>query len=123
MKNIALKAEIEVQLTPGELNDILFEALNAGGVAEWADRVVAVGGKLGKYVYEQISLGGTLSIHERIGGAWHELTLANMKSGIEQYLHESCHIRIEDGRLESSDMTPIDADTIVQFALFGEEKY
>lgn len=110
-------------MTKDYLDDILFEALNAGGVAEWADRVVAVGGKLGERICEQISLGGTLSIHERIGGAWHELTLEKMKTGIEQYLRESCHIRVEDGRFVPGDMTAIDADTIVQFALFGEEKY
>ena len=123
MDAVKLKAEFEMQVTKDDLDEILFEALNAGGVAEWADRVVAVGGKLGDRICEQLSLGGTLSIHERIGGAWHELTPANMKSGIEQYLRESCHIRVEDGHFVPGDMTAIDADTIVQFALFGEEKY
>ena len=122
MDTLKLKAEFEMRVTKDDLDDILFEALNAGGVAEWADRVVAVGGKLGERICEQISLGGTLNIHERIGG-WHELTLEKMKAGIEQYLRESCHIRIEDGRFASGDMTAIDADIIVQFALFGEEKY
>ena len=123
MNALKLKAEFEIQVTKDDLDDILFEALNAGGVAEWADRVVAVGGKLGERICEQLSLGGTLSIHERIGGAWHELSLEKMKSGIEQYLRESCHIRVEDGRFVQGDMTAIDADVIVQFALFGEEKY
>lgn len=123
MNALKLKAEFEMQVTKDDLDDILFEALNAGGVAEWADRVVAVGGKLGERICEQISLGGTLSIHERIGGAWHELTLEKMKAGIEQYLRESCHVHVEDGRFVPGDMTAIDADTIVQFALFGEEKY
>lgn len=123
MNALKLKAEFEIQVTKDDLDDILFEALNAGGVAEWADRVVAVGGKLGERICEQLSLGGTLSIRERIGGAWHELSMAKMKSGIEQYLRESCHIRVEDGRFVQGDMTAIDADVIVQFALFGEEKY
>lgn len=123
MDALKLKAEFEMQVTKDDLDNILFEALNAGGVAEWADRVVAVGGKLGERICEQLSLGGTLSIHERIGGAWHELSMAKMKSGIEQYLRESCHIRVEDGRFVQGDMTAIDADVIVQFALFGEEKY
>lgn len=46
MNALKLKAEFEMQVTKDDLDDILFEALNAGGVAEWADRVVAVGGKL-----------------------------------------------------------------------------
>lgn len=99
MNALKLKAEFEMQVTKDDLDDILFEALNAGEVAEWADRVVAVGGKLGERICEQISLGGALSIHERIGGAWHELTLEKMKTGIEQYLRESCHVHVEDGRL------------------------
>ena len=74
MDTMKLKAEFEMQVTKDDLDDILFEALNAGGVAEWADRVVAVGGKLGERICEQISLGGTLNIHERIGG-WQDLTL------------------------------------------------
>lgn len=123
MDALKLKAEFEMQVTKDDLDGILFEALNAGGVAEWADRVVAVGGKLGERICEQISLGGTLSIHERIGGAWRELTLAKMKSGIEQYLRESCHIRIEDERLALDDLTTNEADVIVQFALFGETKF
>ena len=123
MDVLKLKVEFEMQVTKDDLDDILFMALNAGGVAEWADLVVAVGRKLGERICEQVSLGGTLGIRERIDGAWHELTLEKMKTGIEQYLRESCHIRVEDGRFVPGDMTAIDADTIVQFALFGEEKY
>lgn len=35
MDALKLKAEFEIQVTKDYLDDILFEALNAGGVAEW----------------------------------------------------------------------------------------
>ena len=43
MNNINLRAEVAVQITKEDLDVILFEALNAGGIAGWADRVMAVG--------------------------------------------------------------------------------
>ena len=61
-------------------------------------------------------------IHE-IGGKWHKLSWQNLMSGVEQYMNNSCHIRIEDQQIVRNDITPMDADIIVQFALFGEVKY
>lgn len=60
MNNINLRAEVAVQITKEDLDAILFEALNAGGIAGWADRVMAVGNILGKRVCEQVSNGGKL---------------------------------------------------------------
>ena len=97
-------------------------ALNAGGISAWSDAVKMVGDKLGKRVCEQVALGGELMIHE-IGGEWHKLSWQNLMSGVEQYLNESCHIRIEDERLALDDLTTNEADVIVQFALFGETKF
>ena len=108
-----------VRITAEDVDLMLFEALNAGGISEWSDAVKTVGDKLGKRVCEQISLGGELMIHE-IGGEWHKLTKQKLLDGIKKYMNESCHIRIEDQRIVGSDLTPIDADIIVQFALFGE---
>lgn len=108
-----------VRITAEDVDLILFEALNAGGISDWSDAVKTVGEKLGERVCEQISLGGELMIHE-IGGEWHKLSKQNLLKGIKRYLDESCHIRIEDNQLVGSDLTPTDADIIVQFALFGE---
>ena len=62
MNNISLRAEVAVQITKEDLDVILFEALNAGGIAGWADRVMAVGNILGKRVCEQVSNGGEIAI-------------------------------------------------------------
>lgn len=122
MNNHWCKVSAMVCIVADDVNEILYEALNVGGISEWSDAVRTVGDKLGELVCEQIALGGELMIHE-IGGRWHKLSLQNMMRGIEQYMNNSCHIRIEDQQIVRNDITPIDADIIVQFALFGEVKY
>lgn len=122
MNNINLRAEVAVQITKEDLDVILFEALNAGGIAGWADRVMAVGNILGKRVCEQVSNGGEIAIRGT-DGTWYELDKAKLTAGIKQYIEESCHIRIEDERLVLDDLTTNEADVIVQFVLFGETKF
>lgn len=122
MNTMSVRAEVPVQITKRTLDHILFEALNAGGVSAWADKAIAVGGKLGKKVCEQVSYGGEIRIHE-IDGAWFALSMSNLLTGIKKYIEESCHVRIEDGQLALEDLTANDADVIIQFAVFGEVKY
>lgn len=122
MNNHWCKVSAMVCITAEDVDLILYEALNAGGISAWSDAVKTVGDKLGKRVCEQVALGGELMIHE-IGGEWHKLSWQNLMSGVEQYLNESCHIRIEDERLALDDLTTNEADVIVQFALFGETKF
>lgn len=122
MRTICLRAEVPVQITGNDLDTILFEALNAGGIAGWADCVKPIGEILGKRIYEQISHGGKIAIRG-IDGTWYELSKVKMAIGIRKYIESSCHIRIEDERLILSDLTANEADVIVQFALFGETKF
>lgn len=122
MNNHWCKVSAMVCITAEDVDLILYEALNAGGISAWSDAVKTVGDKLGKRVCEQVALGGELMIHE-IDGEWHKLSWQNLMSGVEQYLNESCHIRIEDERLALDDLTTNEADVIVQFALFGETKF
>ena len=122
MNNHWCKVSAMVCIVADDANEILYEALNVGGISEWSDAVRTVGDKLGELVCEQIALGGELLIHE-IGGKWHKLSWQNLMSGVEQYMNTSCHIRIEDQQIVRNDITPMDADIIVQFALFGEVKY
>ena len=122
MNNHWCKVSAMVCITAEDVDLILYEALNAGGISAWSDAVKTVGDKLGNRVCEQVALGGELMIHE-IGGEWHKLSWQNLMSGVEQYLKESCHIRIEDERLALDDLTTNEADVIVQFALFGETKF
>lgn len=118
-----LVARIEVKIRKEDMDSILFSAFNAGGVSLWADKIWASGGKLGERVCEQVGLGGTVLIHDRIGGETYSLTPEKFEKGVRLYLEEGCHVRVEDGHLAPEDVTMIDADCIVQFALFGEVRY
>lgn len=118
-----LRPRIEVCLFPEDMDSILFGAFNAGGISAWAVKILAEGEKLGKRVCEQIGLGGSVLIKDRISGKTHRLTPEKFTRGVQLYLEEGCHVRVEDGRLPAGDLTANDADCIVQFALFGEVKY
>ena len=86
-------------------------------------QIWASGGKLGERVCEQVGLGGRVLIHDRIGGETYSLTPEKFEKGVRLYLEEGCHVRVEDGHLVPEDVTMIDADCIVQFALFGEVRH
>ena len=53
----------------------------------------------------------------------YSLTPEKFEKGVRLYLEEGFHVRVEDGHLAPEDVTMIDADCIVQFALFGEVRY
>lgn len=122
MENICVRAEVPVQITKATIDYVLYEALNAGGISSWADRAIAVDGKRGNRVCEQVTLGGEIRIRA-IDGAWFTLNRSNLLAGIKKYIEESCHVRIEDGQLALEDITANDADVIVQFAIFGEVRH
>lgn len=122
MNNHWCKVSAMVCITAEDVDLILYEALNAGGISAWSDAVKTVGDKLGKRVCEQVSNGGKIAIRGT-DGTWYELDKAKLTAGIKQYIEESCHIRIEDERLVLDDLTTNEADVIVQFALFGETKF
>lgn len=122
MNNHWCKVSAMVCITAEDVDLILYEALNAGGISAWSDAVKTVGDKLGKRVCEQVSNGGKIAIRGT-DGTWYELDEAKLTAGIKQYIEESCHIRIEDERLALDDLTTNEADVIVQFALFGETKF
>lgn len=116
-------ARIEVNIRKEDMDSILFSAFHAGGVSLWADKIWASGGRLGERVCEQVGLGGRVLIHDQIGGETYSLTPEKFEKGVRLYLEEGCHVRVEDGHLVPEDVTMIDADCIVQFALFGEVRY
>lgn len=118
-----LVARIEVNIRKEDMDSILFSAFNAGGISLWADKIWASGRKLGERVCEQVGLGGRVLIHDRIGGETYSLTPEEFEKGVRLYLEEGFHVRVEDGHLIPEDVTMIDADCIVQFALFGEVRY
>ncbi len=115
--------EIEVRLTSQDIDDIMVTALE-GGINYWCRKAEVVGGEyLGEYASDQISRGGSLMLYDAESDDKWELTLTKFLAGVKKYFEESCHIRVEDGALDASDIDGEDADCIVQYALFGEVQF
>lgn len=113
--------EIEVRLTSQDIDDIMCTALDYIGY--WCGGTKVIGKRKGEYAHEQISRGGSLILFDAESSDKWELTLTKFLAGVKKYFEESCHIRVEDGALDASDIDGEDADCIVQYALFGEVQF
>lgn len=128
------KSGKRVIVTEEDVDDIMCSALE-GGVVYWcnaakvpADKMVASWG------HEQIARGGELKIHvcepfDDEDTEWYTLNKEKFMKGLEMYLHDPRYECIEkdvSNKYYTIDTTCIDAgcaDTIIQYALFGEEVF
>ena len=120
-KTFPVKAEINVTLTEQDIDDIMCTALE-GGITHWCRAANPVGKRLGEYASEQIARGGSLMLYDIESSDKWELTLDKFLRGLTKAIEDGAPITInaEDGSVDMSDMDADCADTIVQYALFGE---
>lgn len=121
-KTFKVHAEIEVELTQQDIDDIMCAALE-GGICYWCGAAEVVGDYLGEYASEQISRGGALLLHDAESAATWELNREKFLNGVKLYFEKGCHVQVEDNRIDTCDVDAADADCIIQFALFGEVVY
>ena len=112
---------VPVTITSEDIDDIMVAALE-GGITHWCRRVEVVGESLGEYASDQISRGGSLMLYDIESSDKWELTLDKFLRGLTKAIEDGAPITInaEDGSVDMSDMDADCADTIVQYALFGE---
>lgn len=115
-------AEIKVNLTQQDIDDIMVTALE-GGINYWCRKAEVVGEYLGKCASDQISRGGSLILHDAESSDKWELTLEKFLEGVKRYFEDGCHVQVDDGCIDTGDIDAGDADCIVQFALFGEVQF
>lgn len=121
-KKFPVHAEIVVNLTMQDIDDIMCLALE-GGITYWCCEAEVVGEYLGEYAHEQISRNGTLLLHYSEEDKEYQFTLEHFVQGFRLYLEQGCHIAVEDSAIDTGDLDANDADCIVQFGLFGEVLY
>lgn len=130
--NEVLNVSFAVVVTPEDIDDIMCTALE-GGITYWCNRAKVVGDYLGEYGHEQIARGGELEMHvvepfDEEDTEWYTLTKEKLLKGLEAYLKEPRHgdfLEFVDHelKLDTCNVDANVADSIVQYALFGEEIY
>lgn len=122
-----VRAEVKVVLTQQDIDDIMVSALE-GGITYWADKAVVDGEYLGEYASDQISRGGKLKIHteepfDDDDTEWYELDRDKFLKGVSLWLANGGAGCLEGDKLDVCMVDGLAADSIVQYALFGEEVY
>ena len=116
-----LKVSFGLNVTRVDIDDIMCSALESG-ISYWCSAAEVVGKYLGEHAHEQISLGGTLMLHDSEENKKYELTLDKFLKGLKLFLENGRfdHVDIENERIDFGNFDSVCADSIVQFALFGE---
>lgn len=132
-----IRVNLPILITTEDIDDIMVGALE-GGITYWCDRVEVEGEYLGEYASEQIARGGILKffIEEPISDDapeyctldYHQLIdgVAKWLDFIEDPKVYGRVIRIlPDGtcRLDMGNVDSLSCDSIIQYALFGEEVF
>ena len=110
-------------LTEEDIDGIMSCALDGDITAMWCARVEVVGGKyLGEYASDQISRDGALRFYDRESDDKWILTRGKLLTGIElAFMNGYGNDWFdENGKLDIFNIDANEADTMVQFALFGE---
>lgn len=131
-----MKLNVQIELKPYDINDILCTAFE-GGVDYWCSGIVGMGGNLDQlpehqieieYEYEHIGYGGKLQVKD--DEKTYLLTQENFQSGLQKWIDKnpnSVEVHYDYGNkyttLDIGNIDAGDADCIVQYALFGELVY
>lgn len=116
-KNIKVNAE--------DIDDIMACALE-GGITFWCDEARVVGEYLGEYASDQISRGGQLLLHDMEEEETYLLNKEKFLKGLKIFLDNSegkiC--KLDSGyEVDPANIDANDADSIIQYAIFGELVY
>lgn len=113
-----------VLVTNEDADDIMESVMT--GCTYWCKKVEPVDSYLGEYASEQISRGGTLKFHQ-IDDTPVDLTPKKFKNGLSIWLkyhvRHSSRIVIQNDRIDPGQIDANDADSILQYALFGRLIY
>ena len=124
-KKFEVKAELSIQLTQQDIDDIMVSALE-GGINYWCSEASVEGGEyLGEYASEQISRGGTLLLHDTDEDAYRKLDLEKFLKGFKLWLENGGdqYGAVQGHEVDCCNIDAGCADEIVQYALFGEVVY
>lgn len=120
----------ELTVTGEDIDDIMVAALE-GGIVYWVEQAIPynIVGEieyLGEYASDQISRGGILLLKDGEAGKDYRLTEKNFIKGLRKWCMEDLsRVKMENGNatIDTCTIDSIAADTIIQYAIFGEQIY
>ena len=128
----SINIELRILITEEDIDDIMASALE-GGITYWCDTAkVPEDKRVSKWGHEQIARGGELKIHliepfDDNDTEWYTLNKENFMEGLKKYIQNPIYeCLVQNGNYLEIDPGNIDAacaDTIIQYALFGEEVF
>lgn len=121
---VKLTVSRQIVVTGEDVDDIMCSALE-GGITYWCGKAVVVEDEyFGAYASEQISRGGSLRLYDNEADEVYVLTLAKFLNGIRLACRDGFGAEWFDGKhLDCCQIDGDGADTIIQYALFGELVY
>lgn len=125
MKEYEVKPEVTIKVTQQDVDDIMATALDCG-ISYWCYRAEVIGEYKGVYASDQISRGGLLRLYDREDGGKYMLSLDGFLNGLKLWIESgACYEwgAVENNKLEVGQIDAVAADSIVQYALFGELVY
>ena len=123
LKKFPIHIEMDVDLTPQDIDDIMVTALE-GGITYWCGRAEVVGEMLGNSASEQISRGGSLILHDAESSDKWELTREKFLEGVALFFKENDWLHVEDyAFVDLGEMDADCADCVIQYALFGKQVF
>lgn len=118
-----IEPKISIVLTQEDIDDIMVGSLE-GGSNYWCERVEVLEEYYGEYASEQISRGGSLRFFDIETDDFWDLTLEKFLNGVKLWLESGAAFRWNavtvENKLDCGCIDAIQADSIVQYALFGE---
>lgn len=126
-KITVIQIEMDVILTDEDIDDIMVSALE-GGITYWCGSAEVDGEYLGEFASDQISRGGQLVLRDMEDGKKYTLTKEKFIEGVKMYLKDegaaAClTISGNKARIDPGFVDGNAADSIIQYALFGELVY
>lgn len=123
-KKFEVRAEIVIQLTQQDIDDIMVGALE-GGINYWCFKVDVLGEYLGEYASEQISRGGSLKLYDSENGEKYWLDREKFLNGFKLWVENGGdqYGAVQGSEVDCCNIDAGCADEIIQYALFGEVVY
>lgn len=105
--------DTKIKVTAEQVEDLVATAFDGGVTTQWCDLVQeGTPPKEATSNYSQdITRGGTIKLHVEDTGEWHELTLKSLLKAIGE------------SNVDFEQYDAIDADEVIQKAIFGEVVY